>query len=62
MTASVLANIQSNNYDKLSLKLKYKNLKAGTDDKFEDWIANVEDCWLEEIAACLQGNFPDWRG
>jgi gas vesicle protein len=61
MTASVLANSNVGKSDKISLKLQYKALKSGTEDKFEAWIMTIEDHWSEEIAACIQGKFPDWR-
>ena len=47
--------------NKILLKLQYQALATGNDDKFEDWMLIIEDQWLEEIAACLKGNFPDWR-
>ncbi len=49
------------NFDKASLKFQYKALESRTDEKFEAWMMTVEDQWLEEIKACLQGKFPDWR-
>jgi hypothetical protein len=48
--------------DKVSLKSQYKALSSGTEDKFEAWLMTIEDQWTAEIAACLQGKFPDWRG
>jgi hypothetical protein len=62
MTTSLLENHQIINPNKILLKLQYKSLDSKTEDKFEEWIMEIEDCWTEEIAACLQGNFPDWRG
>jgi hypothetical protein len=62
MTSSVLANRQIVNPNKLLLKLQYKTLGLKTEDKFEEWLMQIEDRWTEEIAACLQGKFPDWRG
>jgi hypothetical protein len=29
--------------------------------EFEAWIMTLEEQWTPEIAACLQGKFPDWR-
>ncbi|MEQ8964139.1 MAG: hypothetical protein RLP02_40600 [Coleofasciculus sp. C2-GNP5-27] len=61
MTYCKLSHNQSQRGDKLSLKLRYKTFKSGTEDKFEAWITQIEDEWNDEIAACLQGQFPDWR-
>ncbi|HBE17985.1 MAG TPA: hypothetical protein DEG17_13975 [Cyanobacteria bacterium UBA11149] len=52
---------KSNNRDRYSKKTQLKSLVSRTDEKFNTWIVTVEDRWLEEIAACLEGNFPDWR-
>jgi hypothetical protein len=62
MTISVLADSKKINHKKVDLKLQYKTLKSATEDKFEAWITTIEDRWAEEIEACLQGKFPDWRG
>lgn len=62
MTYCRFSHSQSVRWDKLSLKLRYKMFKAGTEDKFDAWITKIEDDWNDEIAACLQGQFPDWRG
>lgn len=62
MTYCNVSHNQSRRGDKLSLKLQYKLFQAGTEDKFEAWITQIEDDWNDEIAACLQGKFPDWRG
>ena len=61
MTYYQLSHNQSRNGDKLSLKLRYKMFNSKTEDKFEAWITQIEDNWNDEIAACLQGQFPDWR-
>lgn len=58
----VRANNRKNvQWDKSSLKLQYQKLTSRTEQKFEDWITKVKDEWNDEIAACLQGKFPDWR-
>ncbi len=62
MTISILADSKRTNQKKVALKLQYQALKSGTEDKFEEWITTIEDRWAEEIEACLQGKFPDWRG
>jgi hypothetical protein len=62
MKVSVLPGKKSNYSNKVALKLQYKSLILGREEKkFEDWIMTIEDRWLDEIAACLEGNFPDWR-
>ncbi|MBE9126576.1 MULTISPECIES: hypothetical protein [unclassified Coleofasciculus] len=61
MTVSKATNNQSGNSKKILLKRQYKSLKSGTEDKFEAWIKAVDESWTEEISACLQGKFPDWR-
>ncbi|MCA1992003.1 MAG: hypothetical protein LDL41_08140 [Coleofasciculus sp. S288] len=61
MTALPSTDKQPINMEKASLKLKYRALKTRGDDKFEAWIMAVEERWLEEIAACIQGQFPDWQ-
>jgi len=61
MATSVFANTKTDNPSKVLLKLQYKALKSRTEDKFEAWIMTIEDRWTNEIAACLQGKFPDWR-
>lgn len=62
MTISVLADSKEINHKKVALKLQYQALQSGTQDKFEAWITTIEDRWTDEIEACLQGKFPDWRG
>lgn len=62
MAVSQLADNKVVNQNKVWLKLKYRTLKSGTQEKFDAWIMTVEEHWTEEIAACLQGKFPDWRG
>jgi hypothetical protein len=62
MAVSQLADSKAVNQKKVWLKLQYRTLKSGTQEKFEAWIMTVEEHWTEEIAACLQGKFPDWRG
>lgn len=52
---------KSNNREQSSKKTQLKPLISQKDEKFNTWIVTVEDRWLEEIAACLEGNFPDWR-
>jgi len=61
MTYYQLSHNQARHGDKLSLKLRYKMFNSKTEDKFEVWITQIEDDWNDEIAACLQGQFPDWR-
>lgn len=61
MNKSVLANRQVVNRSKGLLTLQYKALESRTDDKFEAWLMTIEESWADEIAACLQGKFPDWR-
>lgn len=61
MTVSASTYSQLSHYDKVALKLRYSALKSGNEDKFEAWLMTIEERWLEEIAACLQGKFPDWR-
>jgi len=61
MTYCQRSHNQSRHGDKLSLKLRYKMFNSKTEDKFEAWITQIEDDWNDEIAACLQGQFPDWR-
>lgn len=61
MSVSLSKYNQPNNCAKVTLKLRYKALKSGNEDKFEAWLTTVEDRWLAEIADCLQGKFPDWR-
>jgi hypothetical protein len=46
---------------KALLKLQYQTVPLATDDKFEAWLMTLEEQWTPEIAACLQGKFPDWR-
>jgi len=46
---------------KAFLKLHYQTVYSATDDKFEAWLMTLEEQWTPEIAACLQGKFPDWR-
>ncbi|MEQ8539439.1 MAG: hypothetical protein RIB93_18550 [Coleofasciculus sp. D1-CHI-01] len=49
---------------KALLKLQYQTVHSAhsaTDDKFEAWLMTLEEQWTPEIAACLQGKFPDWR-
>ena len=62
MAVSQLADKKVVNQNKVWLKLQYRTLKSGTQEKFDAWIMTVEEHWTEEIAACLQGKFPDWRG
>lgn len=62
MPVSQLADNKVVNQNKVRLKLQYRTLKSGTQEKFDAWIMTVEEHWTEEIAACLQGKFPDWRG
>ncbi|HEY9671678.1 MAG TPA: hypothetical protein V6D11_09560 [Waterburya sp.] len=62
MVVSQLTDNKIVNQNKVWLKLQYRTLKSGTQDKFDAWIMTVEEHWTEEIAACLQGKFPDWRG
>ncbi len=62
MNTSTLADNELNYQYKSSLKSQYKILKAGTEEKLETWLMSIEEHWLEEVFACLQGNFPDWRG
>jgi gas vesicle protein len=62
MTISLSKDKQLYSWDKSSLKSKYKALQSGTEDKFEAWLMTIEEHWTDEIAACLQGKFPDWRG
>jgi hypothetical protein len=61
MTESFIGKTKVVNPNKVLLKLQYKTLKSGTEDKFEAWIMAIEDRWFEEIEACLQGKFPNWR-
>ncbi len=61
MNKSGLSNRQAINQNKGLLKSQYKALKLMTDEKFEAWLMTIEDRWADEIAACLQGKFPDWR-
>lgn len=61
MNVATLAQTKSNNRNQKSTKIQLKSLKSVTDEKFDNWIMTVEDRWIEEIAACLEGNFPDWR-
>jgi hypothetical protein len=61
MNGTTLAQTQFNNRDKKSTKLQLRSIRSVTDKKFDAWIMTVEDRWIEEIAACLEGNFPDWR-
>ena len=61
MNVTLSKHNQLSNCAKVTLKLRYKALKSGNEDKFEAWLKTVEDRWLEEIADCLQGKFPDWR-
>ncbi len=61
MAVSQLADSKVVNQNKVWLKLQYKTLKSGTQEKFDAWIMMVEGHWTEEIAACLQDKFPDWR-
>ena len=62
MTTTLLKNRKEANQKKFWLKLQYKALSAGTEEKFEAWIMTIEDHWTDEILDCLKGNFPDWRG
>jgi hypothetical protein len=62
MTMTILENKKQTNPKKSGLKLQYKALSSGTEDKFEAWIMTIEDRWTDEILDCLKGNFPDWRG
>ncbi len=61
MNKSGLSNRQTLNQNKGLFKVQYKALKSMTDEKFEAWLMTIEDRWADEIAACLQGKFPDWR-
>lgn len=61
VTVTKLTAHQSGNSKKSLLQRQYKTLKSGTEDKFEVWIQTVDERWTEEIAACLEGKFPDWR-
>lgn len=61
MTVSPLRNHQKVNCKKALLKLRCKALALRTDDKLRVWLMTVEERWTEEIVACLQGKFPDWR-
>lgn len=62
MTMTILGDKKQINPKKSGLKLQYKALSSGTEDKFEAWIMTIEDRWTDEILDCLKGNFPDWRG
>jgi hypothetical protein len=61
MNKSGLSNRQAINQNEGLLKSQDKALKSKTDEKLEAWLMTIEDCWADEIAACLQGKFPDWR-
>lgn len=54
-------NCQNVQWDKSSLKLQYQKSTSRTEQKFDLWITKLKDEWNDEIAACLQGEFPDWR-
>lgn len=62
MTTTLVGNPKEANQKRTWLKLQYKALNAGTEDKFEAWLMKIEDRWTDEILDCLKGNFPDWRG
>lgn len=62
MTISLLKDKHPCNWNKASLRSIYKALQSGTEDKFEAWLMTIEEQWTDEIAVCLQGKFPDWRG
>ncbi len=62
MTTTLVGNPKEAHQKRTWLKLQYKALNAGTEDKFEAWLMKIEDRWTDEILDCLKGNFPDWRG
>ena len=62
MNTSTLADKPLNYWEQSYLKSQYKTLETGTDDKFDAWLMSIEERWFKEVCACLQGNFPDWRG
>ncbi|NER25147.1 MAG: hypothetical protein F6J86_03395 [Symploca sp. SIO1B1] len=53
--------IQPRQRKQILLFEQYKNLTVSTPSKFEQWVANIDERWLAEVATCIQGNFPDWR-
>ncbi|NEP62618.1 MAG: hypothetical protein F6K31_37770 [Symploca sp. SIO2G7] len=56
-----IAAIQPRQRKQILLLEQYKNLSISTPSKFKQWVTNIDECWLEEIGTCIQGNFPDWR-
>lgn len=61
MNGTTLEQTNSNNRNKRAINSQRISIRSVTDKKFDTWIMTVEDRWIEEIAACLEGNFPDWR-
>lgn len=62
MNTSTLADKPLNYWEQSYLKSQYKTLRTGTEDKFDIWLMSIEERWFKEVSACLEGNFPDWRG
>ncbi len=61
MTGDIIV-VEPHQRNKISLFAQYKTLKISTPSKFEKWIMSVDERWIGEISACIQGEFPDWRG